>query len=75
MILAFISAFLITVFAMISYPDSQIKTIPTFIIERQLGGQWERSIAKFRDTTIIDTVNIDGIITYHSTEYSHVIGK
>lgn len=60
---------------MVSYPETQIKTIPTFTIERQNDGQWEISIAKFRDTTIIDTINIDGIITYNKTEYLQVREK
>jgi hypothetical protein len=74
-VLAFTVATIATTFLMVSYPESSIKTIPTFTIERQDDGQWEISVCKLPDTTIIDTVNIDGIITYHKTEYLQVTEK
>lgn len=46
-----------------------------FTIERSSHGNWQKSLTSYPDTTIIDTVNIDGIITYNTTQYIRVIKK
>jgi len=51
------------------------KTHEYFTIERQKGTGWELSKLNLPDTTITDTVNIDGVITYHPTQYIRVLKK
>jgi len=44
----------------------------SFTIERSSFGEWQVSKTNMPDTTIIDTVNIDGIVTFNTTQYIRV---
>ena len=50
-----------------------VKSNRMFTIERSAHGSWQESLTSYPDTTIVDTVNIDGIITYNITQYIRVI--
>lgn len=46
-----------------------------YTIEKSNGGSWTTSETNLPDTLIVDTVNVDGIVTYNRTRYLRVLKK
>jgi len=64
-------AILITCIACLGFITVDHMNDKPYTIERSTG-DWMTSETNYPDTVIIDTINIDGIVTFNTTQYIRV---